>query len=175
MKLKRWDTGKVIFETECSSWEELLKGALKAKVIFFKADFRDADFRGADFSDANFRYSDFRGADFSGADFSGADFRYSDFRYSDFSNADFRDADFRGSKHQYKIGNMVEWHSMLLETYVIGFNSRILTIGCQQNTIKKWKEFTDTEISKMDKGALEWWRKWKDFIFQAIELCEVKK
>jgi len=24
MKLKRWDTEKVIFELECSSWEELL-------------------------------------------------------------------------------------------------------------------------------------------------------
>ena len=34
MQLKRWDTKEVIFEMDCSSWEELLKGALKMKISF---------------------------------------------------------------------------------------------------------------------------------------------
>ena len=37
MKLLRWDTKEVIFELECSSWEQLLKGALKEKISFYIA------------------------------------------------------------------------------------------------------------------------------------------
>ena len=172
MQLKRWDTKEVIFELECKSWEELLKGALKAKISFFKANFRGANFRGADFRSADFRLSNFSSADFSSADFRGADFSSADFRSVNFSGADFRWADFSDSKHQNKIGNMREWHSMQLETYQIGFNSKILCIGCEQHTIREWDKFTDKRILEMDgKSALKFWRKWKKFIFNSIELC----
>ena len=191
MQLKRWDTKEVIFELECNSWGELLKGALKANVSFYRANFSSADFRGANFSSADFRGANFRGADFRGADFRGVDFRDVDFRDVDFRGANFRYAHFRGanfssadfrganfssadfsiSKHQYKIGNMREWHSMQLDTYEIGFNNRLLCIGCQQHTIKEWKNFTDDEISKLDDYALEWWNKWKEHIFKSINLC----
>ena len=65
MELLRWDTKEIIFKLECSSWEELLKGALKAKISFYRADFsdsdfRDSDFRGSNFSDSNFRDSQLR-------------------------------------------------------------------------------------------------------------------
>jgi hypothetical protein len=65
---------------------------------------------------------------------------------------------------------MREWKSMQLDTYMIVFNKHILAIGCQQHSIADWKAFTDIEISKMDSKALVWWKKWKDFIFKAIEL-----
>ena len=197
MKLTRWDTREVIFELNCGSWEELLKGALKARISFYRAnfsgsDFSESNFRGSDFSESDFSESDFSGSDFSWSDFSGSDFsesdfsesdfrgsnfsgsnfRGSDFRGSDFSGSDFRGLDFRKSRHQYKIGNMREWHSMQLDRYMIVFDKNILAIGCQQHSIKKWKEFSDKEISNMDKAALDWWNKWKDFIFKAIELCE---
>jgi hypothetical protein len=45
MELRRWDNKEIIFELECNSWEELLKGALKAKVSFYRANFRGANFR----------------------------------------------------------------------------------------------------------------------------------
>jgi uncharacterized protein YjbI with pentapeptide repeats len=217
MKITRWDTKEIIFELECDSWEQLLKGALKAKVSFFRADFSwanfsDSNFRGSNFSDSdfsdsnfrgsnfrgsNFRGSDFRGSNFRGSDFSDSDFRGSDFRGSNFRGSDFRDSNFsdsnfrgsnfsdsdfsdsnfrgsnfRGSKHQYKIGNMREWHSMQLDTYMIVFNKHILAIGCQQFSIKEWREFSDKQIENMDKEALAWWAKWKDFIFKAIELTK---
>ena len=70
---------------------------------------------------------------------------------------------------------MKEWHSLQLDTYMVGFNKHILAIGCQQHAIEKWKDFTDEEIQKMDVGALVWWKKWKDFIFKAIELCNKDK
>ncbi|MDD3443182.1 MAG: pentapeptide repeat-containing protein [Sulfurimonas denitrificans] len=204
MIIKRWDTKEVIFELECSSWEELLKGALKAKISFYRADFSysnfsysnfsDSDFRGSNFRGSNFGYSDFRGSNFRGSNFRGSNFRGSNFRGSDFSDSDFSDSDFgdsdfrgsnfrgsnfRGSnfsdsKHQYKIGNMREWKSMQLDTYMIVFNEHTLAIGCQQHTIKEWQEFTDDTISKMDTNALLWWTKWKELIFKAIELSNTK-
>ena len=191
MKLKRWDTQEVIFELECNSWFELLKGALRAKISFYRANFSYADFRGASFSDANFSDANFRGAnfsyasfsdaDFSDADFRGANFRgasfrgasfsYADFRGANFIDADFRGANFKRASYQYCIGNMKELKSMQLDTYLIVFNKHFLAIGCQQHSIEKWKKFTDEEIENLDYYALEWWNKWRDFIFKAIELC----
>jgi hypothetical protein len=69
---------------------------------------------------------------------------------------------------------MEEWKSLQLDTYMIVFNKHILAIGCQQFKIKEWKKFTDDEISEMYDGALDWWNKWKDFIFKAIELSNIK-
>ena len=60
--------------------------------------------------------------------------------------------------------------SMQIEKWAIAFTSEIIAIGCQQHTIKEWKEFEDERIHEMDSSALEWWKKWKDFIFMAIEL-----
>ena len=48
-------------------------------------------------------------------------------------------------------------------------------MGCQQHTIDEWKKFTDEKISEMDKKSLEWWNKWKHFIFKAIELSVESK
>jgi len=70
---------------------------------------------------------------------------------------------------------MREWKSMQLDTYMVVYNKHILAIGCQQHTIKEWKEFTDEKISTFDDGAIEWWNKWKDFIFKAIELSFIKE
>ena len=170
MKLLRWDTKEVIFELECSSWEQLLKGALKEKISFHRADFS-----GSDFSGSNFRNSNFSGSDFSDSDFRNSSFRYSDFSGSNSRNSNFKNSNWENSRHQYKIGNMREWKSMQLDTYMIVFNKRIMAIGCQQYTIDEWKQFTDEKISEMDKKSLEWWNKWKDFIFKAIELSAGSK
>jgi len=112
MKLKRLDTGEVIFEMECSTFRELVEGATKEGISFYRADMRGA------------------------------------------------------------VGNMEDVKSMQLEKYMIAFTSDILCIGCQQHTIEEWASFTDEKISQMDDGALEWWKKWKDFIFTAIEMTK---
>ena len=59
---------------------------------------------------------------------------------------------------------------MQIDTYKIGFTKDTLQIGCERHTIEEWQKFDDDKISKMDTNALKWWNKWKDFIFQAIEL-----
>lgn len=50
-----------------------------------------------------------------------------------------------------------------------------ILIGCQHHLIAKWQGFSDDEIAKMSEGALDFWKKWKDFIFQAIELSKETK
>jgi len=137
MQLKRWDTGKVIFEIGCATFRELVEGATKEGICFYRADMRDANMSGANMSGA-----DMSGANMSGADMSGA------------------------------IGNMIELKTLALEKYVVVFNDSHMAIGCQQHTIEEWFEFTDDRISQMDHGALEWWKKWKDFIFTAIEMTK---
>ncbi len=59
---------------------------------------------------------------------------------------------------------------MQIETYSISFTKDVLQIGCKRFLIEDWKIFNDEEINNMDNQALSFWNKWKDFIFQAIEL-----
>jgi hypothetical protein len=60
--------------------------------------------------------------------------------------------------------------SLQLEAWEVSFTSENLAIGCQQHTIKEWREFSDDTINSIDTSALVWWKKWKVFIFKAIEL-----
>jgi len=147
MELKRWDTGEVIFEMECSTFRELVEEATKEGICFYRADM-------------------------GGADMSGADMRYVNMRDADMSDANMSGADMRGADMRYAIGNMIELKTLSLEKYVVTFNDSHMAIGCQQYTIELWFEFTDDRISQMDRGALEWWKKWKDFIFTAIEMTK---
>jgi len=177
MKLKRWDTGEVIFEMECSTFRELVEGATKAEVSFYRANMSGTDMRGAnmsyaDMSYANMSYANMRGADMSYADMRGADMSYADMRGANMSYANMSGANMRGADMRGAVGNMEEVKSMQLEKYMIAFTSDILCIGCQQHTIEEWASFTDEKISQMDHGALEWWKKWKDFIFSAIEMTK---
>jgi hypothetical protein len=70
---------------------------------------------------------------------------------------------------------MKELRTIQVDRYMIGFTRDTLQIGCKTYTIDEWRNFTDEEISKMDEGALDWWNKWKDWIFQAIDLSYVKE
>ena len=106
------------------------------------------------------------------ADLSGADLRWENLRWENLSGADLSDANLRGADLRWVIGNLKEIKYFQLERYDVVFTSDILAISCQQHPIEKWKKFTDKEISEMDKDALSWWTKWKDFIFQAIELSK---
>ena len=55
--------------------------------------------------------------------------------------------------------------------YPIVYTSEYLQIGCERHEIKDWREFNDERILRMDgKRALEFWQKWKSFIFTAIEI-----
>jgi hypothetical protein len=70
----------------------------------------------------------------------------------------------------WTIGNLYEICTLLLETYPISFTSEVLQIGCKNYKHRQWIEFTDDEINIMDVNALAFWKKYKSFIFHAINL-----
>ena len=121
------------------------------KVIFeneketIKETLEDANLIGANLIDANLI-----GANLIGANLEGANLE---------------DANLRGAN-----GNLKELKNMQIETYSISFTKDILQIGCKRFSHTEWKNFSDEEINKMDKLALSFWNKWKNFIFKAIEL-----
>jgi len=51
-----------------------------------------------------------------------------------------------------------------IDKYSVVFTAKYIKIGCKIYSVEKWENFTDDEIKKMDKGALEWWNRWKEFI-----------
>ena len=119
-----------------------------------------ANLQGAILRDANLV-----GANLYGANLYGANLRYANLKYANLRDANLSGADLSGA-----IGNNKEVKSLQLGKY----NTTILVgikiqIGCQNHTIPEWENFTDVEISKMDDGALEWWKEWKEVILKVAK------
>lgn len=130
------------------------------------ADLRGADLRGANLRGADLYSANLRGADLRGADLRDANLRGADLYSADLYSANLRDADIRGS-----IGDMSKVKSIQIDTYLISYTSTHLSIGCQLHKIEEWVNFDDGRIIEMNgKSALKFWRKFKSFIFTAIEL-----
>ena len=67
-------------------------------------------------------------------------------------------------------GDLKHIKSLKVEKYAIAYTATHIAIGCKQYALEEWRGFDDTTISDMDRGALDWWRKWKAVIFQVIDL-----
>ena len=89
---------------------------------------------------------------------------------ADLSSANLSRADLRYADLSYAIGEMGYVKSLQCEKYYISYTHTHMNIGCQSHTITGWQDFDDDAISKMDKGALEWWSKWKPIIMNIIEV-----
>ena len=127
------------------------------------ADLRDADLSGANLSDAslndaNLRFASLRGANLRCANLSDANL----------SGANLRDADLRhlGS------GNGLEVKTLQLGNYDVVVCCDKIFIGCKCYSPEEWKGFSDKRISSFDFKALEWWKKWKNFIFEVHATCK---
>lgn len=129
----------------------------------------------ADLSSENLSYATLSGANLSGAYLSGAYLSNAYLRGANLSNANLSyanlsGADLSSANLSGTIGNNREVKTLQLGKY----NTTILVgvkihIGCQTHTIEKWENFTDEEISKMDSGALEWWKEWKETILKVAK------
>ena len=65
--------------------------------------------------------------------------------------------------------------SIQIDTYPISYTAENIQIGCRRHKLVEWAAFSDAQIRAMDgKKALEWWSKYKEWIFQTIELCPAK-
>ena len=103
------------------------------------------------------------------ADLRSADLSYTDLHYADLRYADLHYADLRYTDLRYAVGEMRYVKSLQCEKYYISYTATELNIGCQSHTILEWQNFDDDAISKMDNGALDWWKKWKPILMNIIE------
>ena len=106
--------------------------------------------------------ADLSGANLSGADLSGADLRGADLRGADLRGAYLRGAYLRGEKLKTSpvFISGLTWEIVITNSY--------MTIGCQRHTHENWTAFDDSTISKMEKRALEFWKKHKEIL---LVLC----
>ena len=139
-----------------------------------RANLIDADLRGANLIGANLRGASLRGAGLSGSDLIGANLRGSNLRGAslrgaDLIDADLRDADLSGADlRRMASGNNREIRTMQTGEWIIVYTDDMMAIGCRQYSLSEWWSFSDDQIADMDKGALDFWRKWKPILQQIM-------
>ena len=184
----RWD-GKVKFTADIEALDstaESIKMGMAAvwghknEADLGGANLSRADLGGADLSRANLSRADLGGANLSradlyGADLSGANLSWAYLSRADLSRADLYGADLSGANLS-GVSGINDWIKCIqIDTYPITYTAEILQIGCESHPLDEWREFDDERIIRMDgKKALQFWRKYKDWIFQAIELCPAR-
>ena len=156
---------EVIFAAEIPDGERMSPGrrlglaaemAAKAGVSLRFANLRFADLRGANLRDAGLRDAGLWDADLCGADLAGVLL----------AGANLTRANLWG------VTGLNYWIKCIqVEKWPITYTAEVIQIGCQQHSIEAWRNFSDDEIAAMDSDALAFWRKWKAWIFQAIELA----
>ena len=121
--------------------------------------------------------ADLTGADLIHANLYGANLTRASLYGADLYNADLTDATLTDANLTNLLGNMKHIKTLQTDKYPVSYTTRVLQIGCKKHSIEEWKNFDDETISKMDRGALEWWAKWKPIIMQIIEMspCEPTK
>jgi len=139
-----------------------------------QADLRRADLSEANLREANLRWADLSGADLRGADLSGANLSGANLSEANLSGAnlseanlrwaDLSGADLSGIRIFNAIGDGAVIRSMQLPRYIVNVCDDWLQIGCKGHRLHEWGQFDDETITRMDEGALEWWREWKDVV-----------
>jgi uncharacterized protein YjbI with pentapeptide repeats len=114
--------------------------------------------------------ADLYNADLYNADLYNTDLYNANLYNANLYNANLRYANLSDANLYNCIGNGQQIKTIIVEKHIINYTKDVLQIGCKRYAIEKWKNFTDEEISEMDNGALEWWKKWKDWIFKTIEM-----
>ena len=101
----------------------------------------------------------------SGANLSGADLSR-----AYLSGANLSGADLNG------LLGLNDWIKCIqIEDWPISYTSEVMQIGCQRHALSAWRDFDDATIARMDgRRALQFWRKWKAWIFQTIEMAPAK-
>ena len=183
-------TGETQFSTEIDCGEDAdrsiklglaVQWALENGADLRGASLRNADLRGASLRNADLHYANLRGANLSyanlsyanlrGADLRGADLRNADLRGASLRNANLSGVDLRGADLWSVVGEKKYIKSLQVEDYSISYTSDVLQIGCKKIPIAKWWDFTDAQIAEMDGDrALAFWRKWKDWLRDLVEV-----
>lgn len=166
IEIKHRFTDDVIYSHECEN--NIVKRTLM-KACRANVDLRDANLSHADLHYSDLSLIDLRGADLNGSNLRGSNIYSADMRGADLRCADLRgtmlhDVDLRGANLQNTIGNGRQIKTIQTNRWTIVMTKKVMAIGCEQHTYKKWMKFTDEQISEMDDEALEFWKNWKNII-----------
>jgi len=162
-----------------------LSGADLSCADLSRADLSDASLFGANLYCANLSRAylsraDLFDASLFGAELSGADLSRAYLSCADLSDASLFGAELSGAdlSRAYLSGanGLNDYLKCIqIDQYPITYTSDALQIGCERHAISDWADFDDHRIAKMDgKYALKFWRKYKAWIFQTIEMCPAK-
>ena len=133
--------------------------------IFARSNLQHVYLGYSDLTQANFTGSDLRMANMLGSDLLSCNFNDADLR-----GTDLRRTDIRRCSIVDTVGNTSQIISTHIESWNISATRYALAVGCEQHEWKEWQSFTDEEINDMDNNALEFWKKWKNFIFEMKRL-----
>jgi len=166
------------------------QGAILGRAILRHASFDGAIFDDAIFDHAYLDHACLTSASFERARFEGASLRGARLDYACLTSASFERASLRGARlKDARFGGARLNHASIegvsgvndyikcihIDTYPITYTADVMQIGCERHAISEWREFDDTRIARMDgKKSVKFWRKYKAWIFQALELCPAK-
>ena len=136
----------------------------------YNAELNSAELNSAELNNAELYNAELYNAKLNNAKLNNAELYNTNLNNAELNNVELHNVELHNVK-----GNMKEIKNISVDKYHIVFTENILAIGCKTFSYEEWENFKDDEIATLDKGALEWWRKWKDFIFKAVELSNIRK
>ena len=134
-----------------------------------------ANLNGASLDGANLDGAGLNGASLDGANLDGASLYGANLYRANLYRANLYRANLNGASLNGASGINDFVKSIQIDTYPISYTAENIQIGCRRHKLVEWAAFSDAQIRAMDgKKALEWWSKYKEWIFQTIELCPAK-
>ena len=125
---------------------------------------------GANLYGANLTRANLNGANLDGANLTRAILNGANLTLANLNGANLTRANLNGASGVNDYVKCIQ-----IETYPITYTSEVMQIGCERHKITEWRDFDSCRIAYMDgKSALKFWAKYKDWIFQTIELCPAK-
>jgi len=138
-----------------------LSFAFLAGMPIVRANLQLSVLSGANLSDVHFVTVNLNGADLSNADLSNSNLNIA---------TTLSGANLDGAKIDNTIGNKLQIKSCQIDTYNIAYSVNELAIGHVQYLIHEWKNFSDEDIINIGGISINWWNKWKHWIFDLIEM-----
>jgi len=147
-----------------------LKGASLKGVSLNGASLNWASLDGASLDGASLNRASLNGASLDGASLNRASLDGASLKGVSLDGASLDGASLNGAT------GLNDWVKCIqIDQYPITYTADTMQIGCRRHPIGEWAEFDDARILEMDgKAALKFWRKYKDWIFQTIEMCPAK-
>jgi hypothetical protein len=139
-----------------------------------RANLKDANLEGAYLEYAYLKGANLCRANLKDANLEGAYLEYANLTGANLCRANLKDANLEGANLKNAnlkdaIGDGIYIKNINELYYPITYTHDRIQIGCKNNSIEEWLNFSDSEILAMDgRTALKFWRESKDKIFEHI-------